>query len=78
VAPLFDARTVPDPVIPVTFIVGVFTLVIPSEFETPESEAVAKVGVAGVANVVLLIMTLESAVEAREVCPPTVWVAVIE
>ena len=76
--PLFDAVTFPVAVSPVTLIVGVFTFVIRSEFDRPESDAAASVGVAGVGIVTVLMTTLESAVEDGEVSGPTVCVAANE
>jgi hypothetical protein len=68
--PAFDARIVRVPVIdPADEIVGVLSFVMLSEFDSPESDDVARSGVAGVGTTSLLITTFVRALEAAEVTP---------
>ena len=55
---------------PETFIVGLLILVTLSLLELPESDAVARSGVAGVEIATLLITTFASAVLVSELTPP--------
>ena len=71
VEPAFAAVTVTVPEKdPETFIVGVLILVTLSLLELPESDAVARSGVAGVEIAILLITTFASAVLVSELTPP--------
>jgi hypothetical protein len=69
--PAFDARIVPVPVIdPANEIVGVLSFVMLSEFDSPESDDVARSGSGvGVGITSLLITTFVRALEAAEVTP---------
>ena len=71
VEPAFAAVTVAVPVKdPETFMVGLLILVTLSLLELPESDVVARSGVAGVENAILLITTFASAVLVSELTPP--------
>ena len=71
VEPIFAAVTVAVPVnVPVTFIVGVLSFVRSSLLELPESDEVAKSGLAGLEIVDLFITTFASAVLVSELIPP--------
>ncbi len=69
VEPAFAAVTVAVPETE-TFIVGLLILVTLSLLELPESDAVARSGVAGVEIAILLITTFASAVLVSELTPP--------
>ena len=69
--PACMAVTVPVPVNgPDTFIVGVLSFVRSSLLELPESDEVAKSGLAGLEIVDLFITTFASAVLVSELIPP--------
>ena len=68
--PACMAVTVPVPVNGPAFIVGVLSFVRSSLLELPESDEVAKSGLAGLEIVDLFITTFASAVLVSELIPP--------
>ena len=71
VDPVFAAVTIAVPVnVPETLIVGVLSFVRSSLLELPESDEVAKSGLAGLEIVALLMTTFASAVLVSELTPP--------